>query len=157
MRMTMLAAALAATALATAAPAADWPAVESALGRGAAVQPDGVRRFGFPRTDLRVRVDGVELRPALALGGWLAFAEHGAATVTGDLVLLAPEIKSVEQALAAHGIEVTALYSHTLGEEPRLFYMHFWAVGPATAVAEGLRAALDRTNVRHVAAGGGHG
>lgn len=267
----------------------DWKAVEAALGRPAAAQPDGVRRFGFPRTDLAVQVDGIAVRPVLGLGSWLAFAEHGGGTevmgdlvltqaevnpvlrrlhagglsatalhnhllrgtpatmymhvhghgdatalaralrtaleasatplgapgataatpdfdtapldriisaagkvnggvwqavlprpepimeagmptpaslgtgmainvepleagrvaAAGDLVLLADEVEPVQQVLAEHGIEVTALHNHTLREEPRLFYMHFWGVGPAEAVATGLRAALDRTALKH--------
>jgi hypothetical protein len=75
--------------------------------------------------------------------------EAGRVAAAGDLVLLAEEVEPVQRALAEHGIEVTALHNHTLREEPRLFYMHFWAVGPAEAVATGLRAALDRTAVKH--------
>jgi hypothetical protein len=268
---------------------AEWKGVEAALGRLALMQPDGVRRFGFPRTDLAVQVDGIAVRPILGLGNWLAFVEHGGTTevmgdlvltqpevnpvlrrlhaggiaatalhnhllratpatmylhvhghgeavtlaralrtaleasatplgppapataapafdaapldriigtagkvnggvwqavlprperimeagmptpaslgtgmainvepleagrvaAAGDLVLLADEVEPVQRALAEHGIEVTALHNHTLREEPRLFYMHFWAVGPSVAVASGLRAALDRTAVKH--------
>jgi hypothetical protein len=258
--------------LASAAAETDWKGSEAALGRPAMAQPDGVRRFGSPRSDLAVQVDGIAVRPVLGRGSRLAFAEHGgmaevmgdlvltqpevnpalrrlhagglsatalhnhllrgtpatmymhvhgqgepvalaralrtaleaSATLldriigaagkvnggvwqavlprperiteagmptpaslgtgmainvepleagrvaaAGDLVLLANEIEPVQRALAEHGIEVTALHNHTLREEPRLFYMHFWAVGPAEAVATGLRAALDRTAVKH--------
>lgn len=271
--------------------AANWAAVDQALGRAGATQPDGVRRYGFPRSDLHVVLDGVTIKPALALGGWVAFqpmgnnsevmgdlvltpqevnpvmsellkgglhvtAVHnhllrsspetiymhveghgdpaklastihaalalshtplaappaaapstaldldtaavdrimgkagkanggvyqfsfpraetimqdgmtepasmgtgtginfqpiggGRAAVTGDFVLLGSEIDPVMRELRGHGIDVTALHSHMIGETPTIYFMHFWAVGPASALATGLRAALDRTNVKH--------
>jgi len=58
-------------------------------------------------------------------------------------VLRAAEVNPVLRALRAHGIEVTAVHNHMLDEEPRLFFMHFWAMGDGGRLAEGLRAALD--------------
>ena len=73
----------------------DWKKVDEAIGRSAAVAGD-VHRYGFPRTDLNVTLDGVTIRPALALGGWAAFKPaHGGAMVMGDLVLLETEIAPV--------------------------------------------------------------
>ena len=270
---------------------ANWAAVDQALGRPGTTQPDGIRRYGFPRSDLRVTLDGVAIKPALALGGWLAFqpmdkgmvvmgdlvltpeevnpvmgellkrglqvtaihnhllrsspetiymhvqgsgdparlaatvhaalalshtplaappaaaapgaldldtaavdrimgkagkanggvyqfsfpraetimdngmaegASMGTATginfqpigggrvaTTGDFVLLGSEVDPVMRELRGHGVEVTALHSHMIGEQPTIYFMHFWAVGPASTLAAGLRAALDRTNVKH--------
>jgi hypothetical protein len=71
----------------------------------------------------------------------------GKAAITGDFVLLAAEVNPVLRELREHGIEVTALHSHMLDEEPRLFFMHFWANDDATKLAQGLRAALDKVNV----------
>ena len=266
----------------------DWKKVDEALGRTAAVSGD-VHRYGFPRTDLQVTLDGVTIRPALALGGWAAFKPmHGGAMVMGDLVLLeagdqsghgqadrerprgdrgtqsrpaqqspallhayrrawrsgevghgdpnrfggeqdavdtagaaghaagdrsrhrparsdhrrqgagqwrrlsvrgaaprsghrernaahAPgptgvataigfqptgggkaaitgdfvltgeEVNPVIKALRENGIEVTAVHSHMLTEQPRLIFMHFWANDDAVKLAKGLRAALDKT------------
>lgn len=133
--------------LAPAAPAlaeTDWPAVEAALGRPAMAQPDGVRRFGFPRSDLHVQLDGVALRPALALGGWLAFAEHdGAAEVMGDLVLTGAEVRPVLQRLQAGGLSATALHNHLLRAEPATMYLHVHGHGEAPTLARALRAALE--------------
>jgi hypothetical protein len=70
----------------------------------------------------------------------------GKAAITGDFVLRASEVNPVIRALRDHGIEVTALHSHMLDEEPRLFFMHFWANDDAVTLAKGLRAALDKTN-----------
>src|SRR5947207_13798780 len=86
-----------ATILATTANAqeVDWTKVDAALGRKAAVTGD-VHRYGFPRTDLNVTLDGVTIKPALALGGWVAFKPmHGGAMVMGDVVLLETEISPV--------------------------------------------------------------
>jgi hypothetical protein len=70
----------------------------------------------------------------------------GKAAITGDFVLLGKEVNPVIKALRENGIAVTALHSHMLQEQPRLFFMHFWANDDALKLAKGLRAALDQTN-----------
>src|SRR5262245_12560293 len=85
----------------------DWEKVDAALGRRAAVTGD-VHRYGFPRSDLQVTVDGVAIKPALALGGWAAFKPaHDGVMVMGDLVLLETEINPVMSKLIENGLEVT--------------------------------------------------
>ncbi len=273
---------VAAVALTTPAFAAepDWSQVAQALGKSGAVQTGGVYRVGFPRTDLKVSLDGVTLRPGFALGGWVAFQPMGTeamvmgdlvltqdeinpvmrkleeggieltalhnhllraddpvklagalhaglavsktpfapppgtsqpanidmigidrimgyfgqdsggiyqfgipraqpitdqgmalpgamgaaiainfqptgfntAAITGDFVLLATEVNPVINALQASGIEITALHSHMLDEQPRLFFMHFWANDDAHKLATGLRAALDKVEIKQQAA-----
>jgi hypothetical protein len=69
----------------------------------------------------------------------------GKAAITGDFVLSGDEVNPVINALRANGIEVTALHSHMLDEQPRMFFMHFWANDDAVKLAKGLRAALDKT------------
>ena len=76
----------------------------------------------------------------------------GKAAITGDYVMIASEVNPVIRALREHGIEVTSLHNHMLTDEPRLFFMHFWAHDDAARLARGLRAALDRTNVESAAA-----
>jgi hypothetical protein len=71
---------------------------------------------------------------------------NGKAAITGDFVLIGTEVNPVIQALRSNGIEVTAVHSHMLDEEPRLFFMHFWANDDAVKLAKGLRAAVDKTN-----------
>src|SRR6202008_1608816 len=89
----------------------NWDKVDAALGRKAAVSGD-VHRYGFPRTDLTVTVYGVTIKPALALGGWVAFKPaHGGAMLMGDLVLLENEINPVMTKLIESGIEITALHT----------------------------------------------
>src|SRR5215212_11793431 len=102
----------------------DWEKVDAALGRKATVSGD-VHRYGFPRTDLTVTLDGVTIKPALALGGWLAFKPaHGGAMVMGDLVLTEPEINPVMLKLIQGGLEITAVHNHLLRASPATFYMH---------------------------------
>src|SRR6266700_6359986 len=102
----------------------DWQKVDAAIGRGAAVGGD-VHRYGFPRTDLQVTVDGVTIRPTLALGGWAAFKPaHGGAMVMGDLVLLDTEIAPVMSKLIENGVEITAIHNHVLRGNPATYYMH---------------------------------
>jgi len=90
---------------------------------------------------------GVTLKPAFALVGWVAFTEvaAGTAMVMGDLVLTEDEVAPVMRALRVHGILVSALHSHMLDEELRLFFMHFWAKHHAVMLAKGMHAALDET------------
>ena len=70
----------------------------------------------------------------------------GKAAITGDFVLIGTEVNPVIQALRGNGINVTALHSHMLDEQPKLFFMHFWANDDAVKLAKGLRAGLDKTN-----------
>ena len=74
-------------------------------------------------------------------------AGQGRVAATGDFVLTAEEVAPVTAELSRRGIEITALHNHMLGETPRLFFMHFWALGPAETVAASLKAALDNTDV----------
>src|SRR5215470_6656373 len=102
----------------------DWKKVDGVLGKAGAVSGE-VHRYGFPRSDLQVSVDGVSIRPALALGAWVAFEPaHGQAMVMGDLVLLETEIGPVMTKLLQSGIEVTAVHNHLLRANPATFYMH---------------------------------
>ncbi|HEX6626376.1 MAG TPA: DUF1259 domain-containing protein [Gemmatimonadaceae bacterium] len=128
--------------------ARSWAEVETALGRTGAAQPGGVIRFGFPRSDLAVTLDGVALKPALALGGWLAFKPlmAGSALVMGDLVLTEKEVPTVMRELQSGGIEETALHNHLLRETPHVMYMHVMGRGNATAIAATVRRALSQTN-----------
>jgi Domain of Unknown Function (DUF1259) len=120
----------------------DWKKVDEAIGRSAAVSGD-VHRYGFPRTDLTVTLDGVTIRPALALGGWTAFKPvHGGAMVMGDLVLLETEINPVMAKLIENGIEITAVHNHVLRGNPATFYMHVGGHGDPVKLATAIRAGL---------------
>src|SRR3954468_9614241 len=133
-----------ATSLNTAAMAQeiDWQKVDEAFGRKAAVSGD-VHRYGFPRNDLSVTLDGVSIKPALALGGWVAFKPaHGGVMAMGDLVLLETEINPVMFKLIANGLEVTAVHNHVLRANPATFYMHVAGHGDPEKVATALRTAL---------------
>lgn len=120
----------------------DWKKVDAALGRPAAVTGD-VHRYGFPRTDLNVTLDGVVIKPALALGGWVAFKpDHGRAMMMGDLVLLETEIKPVMTAAIENGLEITAVHNHLLRAQPSTFYMHVSGHGDPMNLANALHSAL---------------
>ena len=113
------------------------------LGKAGTEMPGGVYRIGLPRTDLQVTLDGIELKPALALGSWLAFAPMGdGAMVMGDLVLTEDEISPVMKKLAEVGIEITALHNHLLRARPATFYMHILGHGEPVALAHALHDAL---------------
>jgi len=120
----------------------DWEKVDAALGRKGAASAD-VHRYGFPRSDLTVTLDGVTIKPALALGGWVAFKPmHGEVMVMGDLVLLETEVNPVMAKLIENGMEITAVHNHLLRADPAPFYMHVGGHGDAVKMATAIRTAL---------------
>jgi uncharacterized protein DUF1259 len=120
----------------------DWQKVDDAFGRKPAVSGD-VHRYGFPRTDLTVTLDGVTIKPALALGGWIAFKPaHGGAMAMGDLVLLETEINPVMSKLLENGLEITAIHNHLLRSSPATFYIHVGGHGDPVKMAATIREAL---------------
>jgi len=125
----------------------DWQAqVGEALGKTGGTAPGGIYRVGLPRTDLKVTLDGVELKPGFALGGWLAFEKMGeGGMVMGDLVLTMDEIAPVTTKLAAGGIDVTALHNHLLRNQPFTMYMHVLGHGDPVKLATALHTALAET------------
>jgi hypothetical protein len=120
----------------------DWQRVDAALVRKAAVTGD-VHRYGFPRSDLNVVLDGITIKPALALGGWVSFKPaHGGAMVMGDLVLLDTEITPVTTKLIENGLEITAIHNHVLRGSPATFYIHIGGHGDPETLATAIRAAV---------------
>jgi uncharacterized protein DUF1259 len=124
----------------------DWKAVDRILGRSGTLQGD-TYRVGFPRSDLRVTVGAVTVRPALALGSWVAFKQTADSTamLTGDLVLLESEVGPVIDALEREGVEPTAVHNHLMHESPRVVYIHIGGRGRLTALATAVHDALART------------
>src|SRR5215813_306339 len=122
---------------------ADWKAVEQALSKAGSIQPGDVYKVSFPRSDLKVTAGGVELKPALALGSWVAFKKSGDMTIVmGDLVLTEDEVTPVLTKLQEGGIEISALHNHVLRESPRVMYMHIHAMGDGAKLAKSIHDAL---------------
>src|SRR5581483_5595976 len=120
-----------------------WQSVDQIFSRKPAVESGDVRRYAFPRTDLNVTLDGVAIKPALALGGWVAFKEmRGQDMVMGDLVLLESEINPVMQKMIEGGLEITAVHNHLLRANPATFYMHIGGHGDPIKMASAIRTAL---------------
>lgn len=145
MTITRTIAALAVAALlpGAAAQSIDWKKVDAALGKSASVSGE-VHRYGLPRSDLHVTLDGVQIKPALALGGWVAFAPmHGEAMVMGDVVLLDTEITPVMTKLLDSGLDITAIHNHLLRSSPATFYMHVAGRGDPEKMAAAIREALS--------------
>jgi hypothetical protein len=122
----------------------DWARVDQAIGKNGTVQPGGVHKYGLPRADLTVTVDGIPIKPALALNSWVGFLPTGSEVmVMGDLVLLDTEISPVMKRLIEDGVEITAIHNHLLRTSVPVFYMHFGAHGDAVKLAGTLHAALS--------------
>jgi hypothetical protein len=143
---------LAVTATPLSAPAAqtqtkniDWSKVTAILGT-TGKQNGMLLQYAFPRNE-KLTESGMEMPPSMGMATSINFQMDGSrAAITGDFVLLADEVNPVIKALTENGIMPTALHTHMLNDEPRLFMMHFWAVGNPEKLAKGLRAALDKTN-----------
>jgi hypothetical protein len=134
----------------------DWGEVARALGKSGSELPGGVYRVGLPRSDLKVTLDGVEIKPALALGSWLAFQKAGdQAMVMGDLVLTSEEVSPVMNKLAEGRIDVTALHNHLLRSSPATLYMHIRGHGDPVKLAATLHAALAESKTPLQAAASG--
>jgi hypothetical protein len=134
----------------------DWSPVAQALGRSGAQLPGGVYRVGLGRSDLKVTLDGVQIKPTLALGSYLAFQKTGSmGMVMGDLVLLHEEVNPVMKKLVEGGIEITALHNHLLRSSPATMYMHFLGRGDPVELAAVLRTALAASKTPMAAAPAG--
>jgi hypothetical protein len=123
-----------------------WDAVAKAIGRPGTEMPGGVYRVGIGRSDLTVMVDGVQIKPPLALGTYLAFKKTGKqAMVMGDLVLLQEEVNPVMKKLIEQGFEITAIHNHLLRATPAVMYMHYQGHGDAVKLAGAVRTALEES------------
>jgi hypothetical protein len=124
----------------------DQKQVEQILGRTGKVN-GGILQVSAPRAE-KITDSGMEVPPSMGVATGINFQAtgNGKTAITGDFVLVAKEVNPVIKALRENGIEVTAVHSHMLNEEPRLFFMHFWANDDAQKLAKGLRAALDKVN-----------
>jgi hypothetical protein len=124
----------------------DWKAVEAAMGRPGQMQPGDVIKFGMPRKDLHITLDGVEIKPGLALGSWAAFKRDGStAMVMGDLVLTEDEVEPVMMKLQEGGIHESAVHNHLIGELPHVMYMHIASHGDAAQMAKAIHDAVALT------------
>ena len=135
----------------------EWDAVAKAIGRPGTEMPGGVYRVGIGRSDLTVTLDGVQIKPPLALGSYLAFQKMGSeAMVIGDLVLLQEEVNPVMKKLVEGGIEITAIHNHLLRSSPFTMYMHFLGHGDPVKLATALRTAIaeSKTPIAAPAAAG---
>ncbi len=150
-----LKAALDATAIAPAAAAGDQTApdldsagIDAALGRKGAAD-GGIYKFSLPRAET-ITDEGHVLPPTFGVTTAINFQPVGGgkAAINGDFAMIGPEVQKVIQALRKGGITVVSVHNHSVTDEPRLFYAHFWAVEDAVTLAKALRAALDSTNLK---------
>jgi hypothetical protein len=125
----------------------DWKAVETAMGRPPVTQPSDVYRFNFPRGDMQVTASGIQIKPAFALGGWVAMkAASGGVMAMGDLVLTEKEVAPVISKLQEGGVEQTAIHHHLIRESPRVFYVHVHAHGDPVKIAKTIHDAMALTS-----------
>lgn len=134
----------------------DWTAVDAAFGRSGSMQAGDVYRYGMPRSDLSVTSKGVQIRPSLALGSWVAFRQTGRneAVAMGDLVLTEEEMNPVLQRLQEGGIGQAAIHKHLLAMSPSIWWAHIHAHGDPVEIARTIREALSLTGTPGQTTGG---
>ena len=122
-----------------------WDSVATVL-QTSATLTGGYHRYGFPRTDLTVRVGDVTVAPAFALGAWAGFTdEPRTSTMMGDLVITSAELGPLLEELRRQRLEVMAIHNHIVGEEPDIVYVHFHGRGGPLDLASRLDRALAMT------------
>jgi len=109
----------------------------------------GVYQISIPRSET-IKSHGMAVPPPMGGAESINFQPlgNGRAAITGDFVLTATEVTPVMRALRENGIDVTALHNHMLDDQPRLFFMHFWASDETDELTRGLKAALDKVNLK---------
>jgi hypothetical protein len=119
--------------------------IESILGqKGETIS--GVFKVTIGRPDISLTDHGMKVSSFMGFNTWAAFqGTEQKAAVAGDVAMLDREVTQVIRALVEHGIEVVAVHNHMVTETPRIIFLHYWGVGPASKLAQGLKAALDQT------------
>lgn len=129
-------------------PQGGWATTDAVFGQQGKDLPGGVHKYAWPRTNLKVVLDGVQLEAGLALGSWAGFLrmeESSQTMAMGDLALLSGEVNPVIRALQAGGMMVAAIHNHLIGETPRVVYVHFEGHGAPESLAKALKTALATT------------
>ena len=113
--------------------------------KGAYTAAEDTYKVSFPRTDVKVAVDGWTMQPFMGITSWAAFtsAPDGQVIVMGDLTLFEDEVNPVMTALLGNGLEITALHNHFFFDNPRVLFMHIGGHGSVEELATGVRKALD--------------
>lgn len=127
----------------------DLPALDSIVKHTGAVNGP-TYKYTVGRNDLTIMAMGAEMTAAIGLNSWASFAgTKENAHIAGDIAMLEQEVNPVIKVLRANNLEVVALHNHMLGDDPRIFFLHYYGRGPATRLAQGFRAALDQLGRKH--------
>ncbi len=133
--------------------ALDAEAIAAASGAKTQITDDGVVRIGWPRTDVKVTVDGLTLDPFAGLGSWAAFKETGHGTmVMGDMVVFEDEINPAMDAAFAGGLEVTAIHNHFVYDRPHVLFMHIGGMGDSAKLGAAVKGVWDAIKAVRAAA-----
>lgn len=120
--------------------------IDQAIGvKGVYTEAEDTYKVTFPRTDVKVTVEGRAMPPFMGFSSWAAFTPggHGGLMVMGDVVLLEDEVNPAMSAALDAGLEVTALHNHFFYESPRVMYMHIGGMGSPEQLAASVRKVLD--------------
>ena len=112
--------------------------------KGKMNEKEGVYKVTFPRSEVKVVVDGWTMPPFMGLGTWAAFtATKDGAMVMGDTVLFEDEVNAAMTAALDNGLNVTALHNHFFFDKPKVFFMHIEGEGSVDQLANAVRKVYD--------------
>jgi len=121
------------------------PALDAIIGNKGEMSK-GVYKYTIGRPDVLLTEHGIPITTFMGFNTWAAWqGTPEKAAVAGDFTMLENEVAPVIKTLIENGIEVVAVHNHMVHEDPKIFFLHYWGVGPAEQLAKGLRAALDQT------------
>lgn len=120
-------------------------AIDSILGHTGSMN-NGVYKLTIGRPDVDLTEHDASVSTFMGFNTWASWqGTPENAAVAGDFTMLEDEVAPVIKALIENDIEVVAVHNHMVHEEPRIFFLHYWGIGNATKLAQGLRQALDQT------------
>src|SRR5438477_7513701 len=116
--------------------------------KGKLNEKEGVYKVTWPRSDVKVTVDGWTMPPFMGLGTWAAFTEtQNGAMVMGDTVLFEDEVNAAMTAALDNGLSVTALHNHFFFDKPKVFFMHIEGEGSVDDMARAVKKVYDSVKV----------
>lgn len=125
----------------------DTNLIDSIVGHSGTMT-NGVYKMTIGRPDVKLTEHGAPVSTFMGFNTWASWqGTNEKAAVAGDFTMLADEVAPVIKSLVENDIEVVAVHNHMVHENPRIFFLHYWGVGPAEKLAKGLKSALDKTGV----------
>src|SRR6266567_8898597 len=94
--------------------------------------------FGRP-----AKIHGVTIDSTMGVNTWAAFAGSDEnAVVDGGFAVTENELRKALKSLREAGINIVAIHSPMISEEPRIIFFHYWGRGSAQNLAQSIQKAF---------------